>query len=95
MSTVAELMIRLDMALTGKSRHEAEHTAKGQELSPWGERIYYLSDGGYSRIVVTEDYVLFVASESLNRVRTAWQRPDVQSIVAEISAVFKEQTTEI
>jgi hypothetical protein len=33
-------MIQLDMALTGKARHVAEHTARTQtEFGPLGERI--------------------------------------------------------
>jgi len=90
---IRELMIGLDMALTSKSRHEAEHTARTQgDFGLLGERIYYLSDGGYSRVVISDAewprVHLFVASESLGQVKKAWKRDDVQRLVAAIEATI-------
>lgn len=94
-SDLRDLLIQLDMALTGKPRHAAEHTARGQTLDPLSDRIYYLSDGGYSRIGLNDSEwphcQLFVASESLERVKVAWSRPDVQALAAAIAATIRKK----
>ena len=88
---IRDLMIQLDMALTGKARHVAEHTASGQGFDPVEHRIYYLSDGGYSRVVVNDDCQLSLTSSSLDRVKQAWSQPDVQTLIAAISNALAEQ----
>lgn len=66
MSALADLIeavISLDMILTGKTRSECLHTSKslvpfGVEEFATGE-LYYLSDGGYSRINIVVDSKTF------------------------------------
>jgi hypothetical protein len=87
MTDIKELLVQLDMALTGHSRRNCEHTAKNQSFERGAS--YYLSDGGYSRVVVGFESI-FVTGNSLDRVKQAWSRPDVQKIVAAISAAVEE-----
>ena len=83
-------LIDLDMTLTGKSRGEAEHMARGQKPDPFGDNVYYLSDGGYSRVVLHWDGGVNLTSSSLDRVKEAWRHPDAVEIVAAISNLIKE-----
>ena len=87
-----ELMIELDMALTGKDRRAAEHTAK-QPAADIGsflttQREYYLSDGGYSRVVADFDGRIWPTSNSLARVKEEWEQPNVQRIVSALSKLI-------
>jgi len=91
-SEFADLIIRLDMLLTGKTREQAEHTARtsSRDLADPlsfimdGDSEYYLSDGGYSRLVVTEEGKTWVTSNSLQRVKDAWGTPEAQALASAI-----------
>ena len=43
--------------------------------------IYYLSDGGYSRIVINDDGTLRLTYNSTDRVKSKWDDPDAQDFV--------------
>lgn len=75
----------LDMFLTQKNVNEVRHTSKGQRKSVedfvFNDSIYYLSDGGYSRLyfrIIYDDNskqekVSFVlGSESRTEVKLRW-----------------------
>lgn len=51
---LVQAVITLDMILTGKTRHDCQHTARSFETVGIEEfiegEIYYLSDGGHSRV---------------------------------------------
>ncbi len=70
-------MLELDCALTGHSPAEAWNPSRNQPSTPEAfiEKgdIWYLSDGGYLRLVFRfETGALFLASESTDKVRQAW-----------------------
>ena len=71
-----DMVLFLDSALTGKNWHTVNHTWNVYNRSPdWfinrGE--YYLSDGGYSRIIFGRTG-LFLTSNSRDEVKAAWMR---------------------
>ncbi len=77
--TLAEALATLDLALTGKPKLEVAQTLRQRlEQDPDLENflegeIYYLSDGGYSRVgwsVLNEK--LFLDSVSLDKAKAAW-----------------------
>jgi len=83
-------LILLDAALTDKPWNEVAHRAyqKQWTTEKWIDDIYYLSDGGYSRIVLDEETgKIFLASESLNRPKDLW--PLMQKIVREIEQIIQ------
>ncbi len=71
-------LMQLDAALTGKPK-DAEHHARQSRFTPdrfvSGE-LYYLSDGGYSRLACDVRDVLtvqiFLTSESIQSTRVNW-----------------------
>lgn len=73
-------MFDLDAALTGKdARHVAQTTRQKRwtTVLEWLDHydIWYLSDGGYSRIGFSwESRDLFLCSESRAEVKAAWER---------------------
>ena len=72
-----KLITVLDSFLTGKDAHTCAHTfrnshAKTIEDLVCGE-IYYLSDGGYSRIRVIGEESLVLDSVSRDEVKEAWK----------------------
>jgi hypothetical protein len=74
------LLAKLDHALTGKRWKDCFHTARNQHvdfdsLTSGGDCAYYLSDGGYSRLVVSsQDYRLFLTSNSRKQVKDRWDK---------------------
>jgi len=97
-----ELLLRLallDQALTGKD----ERWIKGQLHHCFGldaERLilgdmYYLSDGGYSRVAWNQDSErLFLASESRVEVKKRWNQCVKAIEVAEAMLSAKQRTLE-
>lgn len=71
-------MARLDAALTLASWKDVAHTARDNDADVerfvygCGDRAYYLSDGGYSRICCNLDGKLFLTSNSRNEVKDRW-----------------------
>ena len=94
-----ERIIALDMVLTGKSRHVAEHTMRnqahraGDPLAFIDGGEYYLSDGGYSRVVGNDEGALFLTSNSRQEVKDAWKMPGAQKLAEEIKAAIVAAVT--
>ena len=82
--TLQKYLRALDQMLTGNSEQEALRMSNQVEsLEKYlGGSQYYLSDGGYSRVYISllED-VVFVTSNSLERVKSAWETPAVQNLI--------------
>lgn len=88
-------MIALDMVLTGHSLQDCVHTANCTKKSPEDlltGNIYYLSDGGYSRIAwdLFHDRGIFVCSESLQRVKDAFSNDENKKLINEINTFLRE-----
>lgn len=86
--SLRDVMIALDMALTGKPEKDAAHMARNQSAffeNP--ERFlesggYYLSDGGYSRVFFDPDTEAFrLSGVSRDQVKARWLEADVQVLV--------------
>jgi hypothetical protein len=89
----------LDAVLTGKYSADVVHTAKFNAATPemfaFGDSLYYLSDGGYSRIGYNNSAKkLFLTSESLERPKASWALCEclIASIEADIASAV--ETTE-
>jgi len=75
-----ELMLRLDVALTGKDPadvvsqyHHYPKTLEKWMQEPGGNPVWYLSDGGYSRVAWSpESGELFLTYNSTSRVKIRW-----------------------
>lgn len=70
-------LLLLDAALTGKPWHDVFRGAYQKHFRPYdfleGGGLYYLSDGGYSRVGWSEvTGKLFLASESTPRTKELW-----------------------
>jgi hypothetical protein len=85
-----ELIVALDTLLVGKAK-DAVRAAAAQAhlLDPIGfitmSDGYYLSDGGYSRLVFSEARrALALSSVSRGEVKARWPNTDVQAIVRRI-----------
>lgn len=82
-------MVELDMALTGhdfrrvsSQIHHYPETAEAWFDEPGGNPIWYLSDGGYSRVVFDlGSGRLFLTSNSLQQVKDRWEvaQPQIQA----------------
>lgn len=88
-------ILALDRLLTGKTDAEVEHNARNQTgyfADPLDclSREYYLSDGGYSRIVINDEAKVRLTSNSLDRVKERWTSKDAQKLVSEIERIFAE-----
>lgn len=82
-ATLYEHIVHLDCVLTGKSLSEAAQTARHQahilddaERFLYNREIYYLSDGGYSRVFMTDEGELLLTQNSLDKVRARWTTPE-------------------
>ncbi len=90
------LLIGLDGYLTGKPRdakQQAIHKLPGDDaIVNWldGSELYYLSDGGYSRIAVDGMSSLYLTSESTDKVRVAWLTPGAQEYIRGIESLLAE-----
>lgn len=91
-----DLFIRMDCILTGKPEQDAVHMARNQShffddpssfLSSSGE--YYLSDGGYSRLIFSEVSEEFrLTSNSRNAVKQVWQTRVVKNLAEEAARIL-------
>lgn len=90
-----ELLVQIDSILTGRPTKDAEHMARSQ--SSFFEdmtrflttREYYLSDGGYSRLLFDEIAEEFrLSSNSRDQVKVTWQSGEVKELVAEASRIL-------
>jgi hypothetical protein len=79
--TVVNLLARIDQSLTGKDDQTVWHTVRNQmeriEDIVLGRDVYYLSDGGMSRLSLdcTSNSLVdlaFVTSNSMERVKWLW-----------------------
>lgn len=79
---VVELLVRIDQSLTGKEDQAVWHTAFNQwekiEDIILGRDVYYLSDGGLSRLSLdcaktAPAECAFVTSNSTDRVKWLWE----------------------
>lgn len=89
--TVREcLLILLDCALTGKPYKDAAHAAKNQRGRFPLNDVYYLSDGGYSRICFDpETGKIFLTHNSRDEVREAWEKcEEIRKALEENCAEF-------
>jgi len=88
-------MAKLDSVLTGKSWQTVTLKAwhyRDKFKDPeylfsfvYGSDIYYLSDGGYSRVVVdNQSGKLFPTSNSLDRVKNNWKTDEAQVVIKDI-----------
>lgn len=98
-----ELIVALDILLTGKSRQECQQAERNQ---PWAGNpddwyfggshgIYYLSDGGFTRLRFSQSQgklvVILTASPQRNEAVSAlWNSEDAQSLRARIEARITE-----
>jgi len=92
------LFIQLDMVLTGKDQRAAEHMARNQarlvdQVGDWEGVEYYLSDGGYSRLVLNIRFDseppkshLRLTSNSREPVQLAFAKPEAQIIKRQIES---------
>jgi hypothetical protein len=70
-----ERIAYLDAFLTHKEWKAVEHTARTQRATPerFLSEVYYLSDGGYSRIALNEQTGhIFITSNSLGKPKQNW-----------------------
>ena len=99
LTTLLRKMALLDQELTGKNWHMVTQQAwhyKDKFKDPeyvwsfangFGD-VYYLSDGGYSRVGVSDDtYELFLTYNSLDKPRENWDK--TESLRREIEADLK------
>ena len=95
---LGELMERLNVALTGKSvewvRQQCRFT-RAVEVFVAGDTIYYLADGGYSRVAWNgfdpDDCRLVLTSSSLEKPKARWDDPDVVDLRNQIEEVVRNE----
>lgn len=95
---LAELMERLNVALTGKSvEWVRDHFAFRRTVEEFffGDSIYYLADGGYSRVVWYDNGgngggELVLTSESLDKPKARWTDSDVVDLRNQIEKIMRE-----
>lgn len=95
---LGELMERLNVALTGKSvewvRQQCRFTRTVGEFVA-EDTIYYLADGGYSRVVwhgfEPDDCRLGLTSSSLEGPKARWTDPDVVDLRNQIEEVVRNE----
>ena len=83
-------LILLDAALTDHPWNHVAHGAAQKQWTAeqWLSGVYYLSDGGYSRIAFDEEAgKIFLTSESLERPKQLW--PAMSRIIAEIEGIVR------
>lgn len=93
-----ELITYLDCALTGKPYSDCTHTFVCVPHSPEkliGGDLYYLSDGGYSRLYwdMWQDRGILVASESLDKVKEAFGR--CKELVEDLNTFLRDIEKEL
>ncbi len=99
MTDLREFVIRLDSLLTGKGddarRNAAQQHYFFTDVPTFVERLmtgsYYLSDGGYSRLVGDDERgIVGLASVSRDQVKARWDDLEVQSLVSEVNSILTE-----
>lgn len=91
---LADLLPLLDHLLTGRPLAQTRHMARQQQrlLDPlellFDNDAYYLSDGGYSRVLVNADSQLALSGVSRSAVKERWNDPAVQHIVGQINLIL-------
>ncbi|MGY3581537.1 hypothetical protein ACVIGB_000391 [Bradyrhizobium sp. USDA 4341] len=90
-----ELLIRIDCTLTGRPVSDAAHMAHNQasffeDLTKFvTSREYYLSDGGYSRLLFDEIEEKFrLSSNSRDQIKAVWKSGAVEDLVAEAAQIL-------
>lgn len=90
---LGELIAQLDSLLTGKSVRECLRnlTSSAQDETSvlwWLENLYYLSDGGYSRIAMAKDDTcrLFLCMGCLSRPAINWDKDESAALRTQIEA---------
>lgn len=82
MTELQQMFADLDTYLTGKDERAVAHTARSNNVSAEsliagpGDRAYYLSDGGYSRVyihILSEELPLCLTSNSTDKVKARWK----------------------
>lgn len=91
-----DLLVRMDCILTGRPEKDAMHMARNQAhffddpttfLS--SSREYYLSDGGYSRLIFDELAEGFrLTSNSRDPVKQVWQAGTVKDLAEEAARIL-------
>lgn len=74
--TTREAFVNLDMELTGKPLAQCQHNACNQgrqDIFDLMTNLYYLSDGGYSRIRIADDYTVHLAQGARAEIEFNWQ----------------------
>lgn len=92
---LSEYAIRLDTILTGRHEVDTAKTALDQAALlddavglAGSRKVYRLSDGGISGIVVMGDGTLRLASGSCDKVRAAWATEDAIRETAALTAAL-------
>lgn len=102
-SKLLSLMIGLDEYLTGKTTPLHQRLAGDfidlDEVAFGSGNIFYLSDGGYSRLVwnQTQETLNPTRGEggSLAKVLERWEHPEAQRLKAEIEALLHARILEV
>ena len=74
-----DAFVALDHELTGKSIRDCQHTARGQlqqDIYELQSNLYYLSDSGYSRLRIGEDFTVHLAMGARAEVQLNWEYAD-------------------
>ena len=90
-----DALIALDKQLTEKSQKVCEHTARSQSRDVYDlmSNLYYLSDGGYSRLRIADDFTVHLAQGARAEVQFNWEYAE-REIKAVNDALFEEGTIE-
>lgn len=82
-AAIYDHITRLDAVLTGKSETEVAQNARQQahlflDIVEFvaHRHCYYLSDSGYSRVLVTDEGEIFLTSNSRDAVKAKWNTPE-------------------
>lgn len=74
-----EAFVSLDMELTGKPLRQCQQNAyhqRKQDIYDLQSNLYYLSDSGYSRIRIADDFTAHLAQGARAEVEFNWQYAD-------------------
>lgn len=95
--TFADKVQALDMALTGRTANDAAHTWRDQpgmhDPTSWAYGVYYLSDGGYSRLAWARSASrLFLTSNSADTTKANWR--NCKELIHDVEAEVINAITE-
>jgi hypothetical protein len=102
--TLFEMLIRIDIALAGNAEHDAAHAVRSQSriaedpiAFASDSDAYYLSDGGYSRLIWSweerfgEQGGLALSAVSRDTVKERWHAdPEVRRLAGAIQDLVRE-----